>query len=347
MSEGPTIAEQKPKRERKEIASFVPDSPKVDKAEFTVPVGAGTKLGEIENVKLKIEKLPSASDELEVLHRLCFGRNGQKTTRKRTLREFSGFGKEEDLEKKKAAVGKLESKLLKSLLTLCDMVTTGTKVENGEALLGFLKEPTASGKRSIADIAGEKRKRAAAKKERTEKKKAKAEKAKGKAAKGKGKQAKVVPELKRPMTAFLLYSQAKRDKVRAENPEASMGEVSKILGEKWKGISDERRANYVAKAKELKDEYDKKKAALEAKAGAAASKSTKAPSAKKQKVEKEEEEEEEDDEEEEDEEGDEEDDEEEADDGEDEDGDAEEAAEEEEAAEKPAEDKAEEEEEEE
>ena len=32
--------------------------------------------------------------------------------------------------------------------------------------------------------------------------------------------------------------------VKQENPAASLGEISKILGEKWKGISDERRANY-------------------------------------------------------------------------------------------------------
>ena len=57
------------------------------------------------------------------------------------------------------------------------------------------------------------------------------------------------------MTAFFLYSQAKREKVKAENPKASMGEIAKILGEKWKGISDERRANYNARAEELKKEY--------------------------------------------------------------------------------------------
>ena len=36
-----------------------------------------------------------------------------------------------------------------------------------------------------------------------------------------------------------------------------MPEVTKILGEKWKGISDERRANYQRQAAELKAEYDR------------------------------------------------------------------------------------------
>jgi WD40 repeat protein len=68
-------------------------------------------------------------------------------------------------------------------------------------------------------------------------------------------------------SAFLLYLQAEREKVKQENPSASLGEVSKILGEKWKvpfrsgrsvpfewkwKVSNERRANYQAKAVELK-----------------------------------------------------------------------------------------------
>ena len=50
-------------------------------------------------------------------------------------------------------------------------------------------------------------------------------------------------------------------KVVAENPNAPFGEITKILGEKWRGISDERKANYVAKAAQLKAEYDVKVAA--------------------------------------------------------------------------------------
>ena len=81
--------------------------------------------------------------------------------------------------------------------------------------------------------------------------------------------------------AQTLFSEAKRDKVKAENPDAKITEISRILGEKWKGVSEERRANYEARAKEAKEEYEKKKAALEAKKGA----SSKPPPAKKQKKE--------------------------------------------------------------
>ena len=36
--------------------------------------------------------------------------------------------------------------------------------------------------------------------------------------------------------------------VKKENPEAKMGEMSKIIGEKWKGLTDEEKAPYQKKA---------------------------------------------------------------------------------------------------
>lgn len=46
--------------------------------------------------------------------------------------------------------------------------------------------------------------------------------------------------------------------MKAENPGASFGELNKIMGEKWKTISDERKAKYVEQAAELKKEFDAK-----------------------------------------------------------------------------------------
>jgi len=74
----------------------------------------------------------------------------------------------------------------------------------------------------------------------------------------------------------------RRDKVKAENPGASFGELNKIMGEKWKTISDERKAKYVEQAAELKKEFDAKEG-----------KAPKASPSKKAKKEAEEEEEEE------------------------------------------------------
>ena len=123
------MAENEPRqrRETKAVEAFTIEEK--EKAEFVIGKGAGTKLGEIENVKVKMDKLNAAGDELKHMHRACFGRPGAKTMIKRNLREFSGLtvtGVE--LERREASVAKFESKVLKALLTLCDLSTTGTKV---------------------------------------------------------------------------------------------------------------------------------------------------------------------------------------------------------------------------
>lgn len=66
--------------------------------------------------------------------------------------------------------------------------------------------------------------------------------------------------MKKPPSAYILYCNSRREKVTNENPNASMIEITKILAQKWKDISDERKAKYEAQAKELKAEYDAKMA---------------------------------------------------------------------------------------
>ena len=184
-------------------------------AEFVITDGKGTKLGDIENVKLRIEKHMGSSEELKSLHRLCFGRPGAKTTVKANLRKFSGLTIEGvELERRKTSVEKLDGKMIKSLLTICDISTSGTKAQNAADLFAYLQAPKASGKRSIAEIAGEKKAKAERKRARIEKKRAKKAKAAAKG-KGKAKGAAAAAGLKKPLSAFLLYSNNKREKVRA------------------------------------------------------------------------------------------------------------------------------------
>ena len=259
MADAPIAHRERPKREVKAVDTFKIEEKEVK--EFTITAGAGTKLGDIENVKILIDKHPATSEELKKFHAVCFGRPGKQTEVKKNLREFSGFTLDgAELEKKKAAVSKLDGKMIKTLLALCDQPTSGTKADNVEALVAFLQEPAESGKKSLALKSGEKR-------ARSEKK-----------AKGNGKKGK--DELKRPPSAYLLYCNNKREKVKLENPDASATDMIKILAEKWKGISDERRQKYEAEAAALKAEYDKKKAALGG--------SSSGPAKKKQKMSKEE-----------------------------------------------------------
>jgi len=249
----------KPKREAKAVERLDVGVVK-EKEAFKVVPGKGMKLRDIANVDLRIGKIVSSSEELKLLHRICFGTPGQKTVVKKHLREFSGF-EEGQLEEKTKTIGRLDGGLLKKVMMLCDVPTTGTKIEQAARLAAFLDSPTPSGKKSDVQKLGEKRKRG--------EKKAKA------SAKAKGK-ASPANKIKRPLSAYFLYCNNKRDKVRAENPGASVGEIAKILGAKWKSISDERKANYMKQAAELKAEYDAKVA----KAGGAA----KAPGGKKAKA---------------------------------------------------------------
>jgi hypothetical protein len=44
---------------------------------------------------------------------------------------------------------------------------------------------------------------------------------------------------KRPLSAYMFFSQDWRERVKTENPNASFGEIGKLLGAKWKELSDE------------------------------------------------------------------------------------------------------------
>ena len=50
---------------------------------------------------------------------------------------------------------------------------------------------------------------------------------------------------KRPMSAFLKYSQTRRTKVKEENPDMSNTDVSRLLGEMWRNAPPRERAPYV------------------------------------------------------------------------------------------------------
>ncbi len=43
---------------------------------------------------------------------------------------------------------------------------------------------------------------------------------------------------KRAPSAYILYGSSVRDKIRSENPNASITEVAKIIGQRWKGLSE-------------------------------------------------------------------------------------------------------------
>ncbi|KAJ3065631.1 Non-histone chromosomal protein 6 [Podochytrium sp. JEL0797] len=59
---------------------------------------------------------------------------------------------------------------------------------------------------------------------------------------------------KKAVSAYLLFSNANRTRIKEENPSATFGDLGKLLGAEWKTISDEEKQKYV-----LLQEKDKKR----------------------------------------------------------------------------------------
>lgn len=67
---------------------------------------------------------------------------------------------------------------------------------------------------------------------------------------------------KRPSTAYLLYATDHRAKVKKANPDATFGELGKLLGEAWNNATASDKKKYNALADKDKARYEKEKAAV-------------------------------------------------------------------------------------
>ncbi|KAL2168444.1 hypothetical protein VTG60DRAFT_7246 [Thermothelomyces hinnuleus] len=91
--------------------------------------------------------------------------------------------------------------------------------------------------------------------------------AKGRSGKAEKKRSKKDPNApKRGLSAYMFFANEQRENVREENPGVSFGQVGKILGERWKALSDKQRAPYEAKAAADKKRYEDEKQAYNAQA---------------------------------------------------------------------------------
>ncbi|KAK2157659.1 hypothetical protein LSH36_187g03028 [Paralvinella palmiformis] len=63
---------------------------------------------------------------------------------------------------------------------------------------------------------------------------------------------KVTNHVKRPMNAFMVWSQIERRKISEVQPAMHNAEISKRLGKRWKMLSDEQRQPYIEEAERLK-----------------------------------------------------------------------------------------------
>mmetsp|Transcript_67027 Transcript_67027/g.106585 ORF Transcript_67027/g.106585 Transcript_67027/m.106585 type:complete len:304 (-) Transcript_67027:155-1066(-) len=63
---------------------------------------------------------------------------------------------------------------------------------------------------------------------------------------------------KKSPTSYFLFAQEVRDQIKTDNPELKMTEIAKVIGAKWKELSDDQKKPYTVEAARLKEEYKKK-----------------------------------------------------------------------------------------
>ena len=61
---------------------------------------------------------------------------------------------------------------------------------------------------------------------------------------------------KKPKSSYLFFTNDVRDKVREKHPNASMGEVSKIMGEMWQKLSEKDKVKYTEMASQDKERHE-------------------------------------------------------------------------------------------
>jgi len=60
---------------------------------------------------------------------------------------------------------------------------------------------------------------------------------------------------KKALAPYMFFCQEQREVVKAENPDITFGEIGKILGAKWKDLSEKEKKPYMKKAENDKKRY--------------------------------------------------------------------------------------------
>jgi len=61
---------------------------------------------------------------------------------------------------------------------------------------------------------------------------------------------------KRPLSAFFIFSQDERPKIKSQNASLSVADVAKVIGEKWRAAPEDLKRKYEKAAKEAKERYE-------------------------------------------------------------------------------------------
>ncbi|KAG4305832.1 hypothetical protein PORY_000742 [Pneumocystis oryctolagi] len=64
---------------------------------------------------------------------------------------------------------------------------------------------------------------------------------------------------KRGLSAYMFFAQENRELVKTENPNATFGQIGKLLGERWKNMSPKDKQPYENRAKKDKERFETEK----------------------------------------------------------------------------------------
>ncbi|KAJ2080115.1 Non-histone chromosomal protein 6 [Coemansia sp. RSA 988] len=86
----------------------------------------------------------------------------------------------------------------------------------------------------------------------------------GRVTKKRVKKTKDVNAPKRPLSAYMYFSQEKRPEVKKTNPDATFGSIGKILGQMWTDLGESDKKPYLGLAQKDKVRYESEKKAVAA-----------------------------------------------------------------------------------
>lgn len=211
------------KRSRKQTSFFEVKEVHIKKA--AVVEGAGIKLADNPHFCQELERVKGDSDVCKALHSLLFGVVGKKLEIKKNLRAFSGLPAGASKEEKKAKI--LDRKkvwtmsLIKEALGLFGLEKAGDKEVVVTRLVDYIAEPTYT-KSASAPGSGKKRKSV------------------GKGGKKSSKRSKKSSEKKKVApSSYILFCKDSRAALKADQPELSMIEQTKLLGSMWNALDEE------------------------------------------------------------------------------------------------------------
>ena len=58
---------------------------------------------------------------------------------------------------------------------------------------------------------------------------------------------------KRALSAYIIFANESRGRIKRDNPDASFGQLGKLAGAEWRALSTEDKSEYTAKARDAKE----------------------------------------------------------------------------------------------